>query len=233
MQNSLVICIFVIPLNYLSHFYFDRLHGNEIHNFGLAMPDFVRNFIKGRKLKPLDTPSDKSEDWQNLHKGVLKHIQRDHTFHNSGYFHEIGKGLNELIQPAFTKASIPRYWFASHLLSEMVIDRILIKKYPTLAPDFYHEIAIADRGVIEKYLLDHQIVETDVFLSRLHRFCEAQYLNQYVHDHALAYSINRIYMYTGADKEWTTKQFDIVINILPEIESRVETSFLKLIEEMK
>lgn len=220
-------------LNYLSHYYFDHLPGEENHNFGLMIPDFVRNFLKGRKMQYLNEEEIETAPQPLIALGAHKHFSRDKQFHQSAYFKNTEGKLTEILKPVFQDLGIPRYYFASHLLTEMMIDRVLMKQEPGMLDQFYGDLSKAGTAEINEFLVWRGIEETQTFQERVQRFSHSQYLRQYVHNPALIYSLNRIYIYTGADQEWSTEQYRRLEQLIPEMESQITNTLIDLKTEMK
>lgn len=218
-------------LNYFSHYYFDHIRDRDIHNAGLILPDLVRNFVRGKKLSPaMLVATDEPTEW--LKTGTEKHFDRDKKFHASGYFETHAAKLTSIIKPAFEQAGIPRYWFAAHVLTEMMIDRVLIKEAEEMAMQFYADMESADREVMHRFLSHAGLEDTSPFFERLTRFNQAKYLLQYRHDKAMVYSLNRIFMLTGADGEWTESQFHTLQEVMPEAEFLIFESIPDLKQQM-
>ena len=219
-------------LNYFAHYYFDHLPGKEHHNLGLLMPDLVRNFLKGQRLKPDNYQLIDHPESALLHQGALKHFQRDKHFHGSEFFKAMSAEVGQIIKPIFEKHQIPRYWFAAHIISEMMIDRVLIRQEPVLISQFYSDLQQTPPPVIHTYLSASQIGDTADFITRLNRFCELRYLMQYVHNPAFAYSLSRIYFYVGVSPEWSENQSIGVQSVLDDIENLIFVNIPRLIAEM-
>ena len=219
-------------LNYFAHYYFDHLPGEAHHNLGLLTPDFVRNFLPGRRLQPDKYRGSGHPETEALHQGTLKHVQRDKQFHQSVFFKEVTPDIGALIKPVFVEHQLPRAWFAAHLIAELMIDRILIKQEPDMIARFYTELAQTEPLVINAYFDALNLDGADAFGQRLQRFCELRYLMQYVHNPAFAFSLSRIYMYAGVSVEWTEKQSAGVQSVLDEAESLIFVKMPQLMEEM-
>jgi len=220
-------------LNYFSHYYFDHIPGEADHNFGLSFPDLVRNFIRGKRLKPPHPSAPQFEKYPLLSQGTQKHFTRDTQFHGSEFFKTTEEKLNRLLQPVFQSLEIGRYWFASHLLAEMMLDRVLMKKHPQLLDNYYLDLQNANQNAIADYLHLSEITDQDPFFERMERFASSQYLRQYVHDPALIFSLNRIYIFTGAGSEWSKEQYTELQNTIPQAESIIFESLDHLMLEMK
>ncbi|MBL7810674.1 MAG: hypothetical protein JNL57_00505 [Bacteroidetes bacterium] len=219
-------------MNYFSHYYFDHIHSLANHNFGLALPDFVRNFARGHRLKPGLQPLPGMEDSAELVAGAEKHFSRDQVFHNSAFFHNTEQHIIGHLRPVFQSLGIPRYWFAAHVLGEMMLDRVLMKQHPAMLDAFYLDLSLASRPTIHNLLTAHSVNSTSDFFTRLDRFCEIQYLRRYVEDDTMVYSLNRIFMYTGADTEWDSSKYPAIMQTLPEIEHHIQSTLSSLQEEM-
>ncbi|MCC7296953.1 MAG: hypothetical protein IT244_01365 [Bacteroidia bacterium] len=219
-------------MNYFSHYYFDHRSNDALHNFGLVLPDFVRNFVKGHKLKPEHTEIVTHENHISLKEGTKKHFHRDHVFHNSESFKQLEHELNTILKPTFQKLDIPRYWFASHLLSEMMIDRVLMAQHPGMLDDFYAQLLAADMDIVSTYISACGVKDIAAFTERVNRFNTSQFLRQYAKDEALIYSLNRIYIYAAAGVEWSKEQYTELQKHVPEIENRIFESMDGLKQEM-
>jgi len=218
-----------VSVNYFSHYYFDHLQGEDLHNYGLVLPDFVRNFAK-TKLKASALVA--NEEHAMLSRGTEKHFKRDHVFHGSAWFKEAEEQLNRRLQPLFKAQDIARYWFAAHLLSEMMVDRILMKRHPEMLDRFYRDLVDADYGTVQSFLEVNGVKDVAGFKDRFVRFTESQYLRQYEHNTALVYSLNRIYIFTGAGTEWSATQHRALEDAVPLIEEEIEMGLPTLMEEM-
>jgi hypothetical protein len=222
----------VHKLNYFAHYFFDHRPGDVHHNLGLLTPDFVRNFLPGKRLQPEKFSGHELPEAKALHQGALKHLQRDKRFHQSAFFSEITPKIGTLIKPVFQQHNIPRAWFAAHLIAELMIDRVLIKQEPQMIARFYSELQQTDTAVVNAYLKTMHLSETDEFNKRLQRFCELRYLMEYVHNPAFAFSLSRIYMYAGVSPEWSENQADGVQSVLDEAENIIFVNLPRLMEEM-
>ena len=225
-------CTTFAPLNYFAHYFFDHIEDDAYHNFGLSAPDFVRNFIRGKKLKRI-----KPEDLGHfpsvrLAEGSRKHILRDNSFHASAFFNQMEQQVNQALKPAFVELDMQRYWFAAHLLSEMMIDRVLMKQHPSLMDQYYIDLEQTNLGEVSLFLKGQGIDDTSDFETRMSHFIDVQYLKRYVDDEALTYSLNRIFMFTGAGEKWTDSQFRGVQAVIPEVELLIFENMHILTEEM-
>lgn len=217
-------------VNFFAHYYFDHLKGLHEFNTGLVLPDFIRNFVKGKRWKPI--PVQQIEELEYYRKGALAHIGRDQKFHSSLFFKEAANEMRELINEIPENNKVNRVWFAAHLLSEMMLDRILIKEKRGWLDDFYQSLENSSRIGLEQFLIASGIEKSPEFINGLDRFTEAKYLYHYLDNEAMVYSLNRVYMAVGASGIWRYDQKKKMVELLDEAERRIFDQLPKLHAQM-
>ena len=213
-------------MNYFSHFYFDGTEDIN-YNFGLLLPDFVRNFVPGKKyvLEP--------ETSDAIGKGALQHFNRDHIFHSSMVFEEMQEKMKPFVVQAFENMGLRRYFFVNHIFCEMMIDRVLIKEDVSKIDEMYRQLELvttSDRGA---WVKDHYPEALDNFLHRLQRFNELKYIKRYTEDSAMSYSVNRVCMYVKVCEAWTENQTNEFLRIIEPVESIIFEGISDLKTEMR
>jgi hypothetical protein len=208
-------------LNFFAHFYFDHRLEQHPYNTGLVLPDFLRNFLPGSRVRVEQlAPAQGDSEVQALWEGCLMHLERDRHFHGSAYFKEADAALKELFRREGLGKTVPRTWLAAHLLVELMLDRVLMKQAPALLDAFYHSLRNTPPTATTRFLEDAQL-DAVTFLQRLERFNSVAYLYHYPDDGAMTYSLMRIYMQAKVTPEWTLAQQEAVRNLLPEAEAIV------------
>jgi hypothetical protein len=208
-------------LNFFAHFYFDHRLEHHPFNTGLVLPDLLRNFLPGKRVRIEQlAPAREHEEVQLLWEGCMMHLERDRRFHGSAYFHEAEAALKELFRREELGKTVPRTWLAAHLLVELMLDRVLMKQAPELLDAFYHSLRNTSPETTNLFLEDAQL-DASAFRQRFDRFTEVAYLYHYPDDGAMTYSLMRIYMQAKVTPEWTLNQQEAVRNLLPEAEALV------------
>lgn len=159
-------------------------------------------------------------------KGMITHLERDKSFHNSVFFESVYQEIHPTIESAFKKASIPRFWFALHILIEMQLDQFLIRSYPEKLNAFYENLSQLSETNTLKILqaVDHQ--NPTKFIDGFNRFLEVKYLQKYSDHAGIIYGLNRIYQQIGIQKqEWTTQQYEILLPLLAQIARCIAVHF--------
>lgn len=176
-------------MNFLAHYYFDASHSDVHFNFGLLLPDLVRNFIPGARL-PGELQDDGTPALGSIRDGCIRHKESDEIFHKWEGFEmsmEIGNRiLKRSAEP------LPRYYFLSHILSELVLDKILLNKMPDLADRLYADYEQVQAMHFNDFLSRNGIAETRPFGQGFDRFMEVRYLNKYGHFTNIVYGLGQI-----------------------------------------
>lgn len=224
-------------MNYFSHYFFDHHPDSSEFNFGLLAPDLLRNYSKDSYNKSkvahsssiynklINTPNS-SIILLDFFKGMITHLERDKSFHNSVFFESVYQEIHPTIESAFKKASIPRFWFALHILIEMQLDQFLIRSYPEKLNAFYENLSQLSETNTLKILqaVDHQ--NPTKFIDGFNRFLEVKYLQKYSDHAGIIYGLNRIYQQIGIQKqEWTTQQYEILLPLLAQIARCIAVHF--------
>lgn len=203
-------------MNYFSHYYFDHEYAEHAYNTGLVLPDFARTFIKGARFKlGEEIPHEQAERFR---RGAVAHIARDQKFHQSLYFKQSAEVILEKLKSIPPDRRIARSWFGAHLLSEMLLDRVLIKERKEWLGHFYESLAESSREGLSYFLKASGIERQSDFLRGLDRFTEARYLYHYLDNESLVYSLNRVYMGVKADGIWRYDQKRALVEMIDEVE---------------
>ncbi len=200
-------------MNYFSHYYFDHIKDNHYYNAGLVLPDFARSAVGAKNINiQLKFDSEKEPFLYFLNKGSKAHYATDGFFHNCSFF----KDSNQLFEDLFIAHKFPRagqrLWFISHILFELVLDRVLIGQHREKLDDFYASLKAVNLNSVITFLGKSGKDGTDKFTKFWNGFLEIQYLQYYLVDEKLVYSLNRILQKTK-QPELTQEQATILIKI--------------------
>jgi hypothetical protein len=211
-------------VNFFGHYHLDHIPNNPKHNFGILTPDLLRNFTANLYDKNLLHHLSDS-DWQI---GVLKHFERDKHFHQSIFFKETYQACHEITKNIFQNTNIPRFYFALHVLIEMILDKVLINEDENKLHEFYKQLELCKPEIPSLLeLINHQ--NPNLFLERYNRFLESKYLFKYLNDFGIVYGLNRIYIQVNAYQlEWNEKQKNELEKLVSIIEFTIHENITKL-----
>lgn len=181
-------------MNYLSHFVVDCRLGNPYYNTGLILPDFTKSWVTTFKVNPSEKLTPEQTD---LLKGCLRHYHSDRMFHASGFFAHYQEIVNQKLKSLPFSPNLNRKWFIGHVLTELLIDRNIVRYFNHLTDDFYEQLNRAQNDQIAGFLRAFGASETQDFLTGFDRFREVRYIYYYTDNNKFLYSLNRIMMRVG------------------------------------
>ena len=218
-------------MNYLSHYYILSEYDDPAFALGKIIPDLLRVFgpaHKIRKARNIEVPKDASE-W--MMKGAYVHLESDRLFHDSAYFEFESQRLKEEIRAG---SSICKYsYFYAHILLEMLLDRLLVKKHPELGQRFYEDLEQVEEGDVKSFFeLKPIAVNADAFMQVLKRFRKSRYLFEYAHDSGFLYAFTRILNQIGMPL-LNREDKDFFISLVHKSEERLEPEFIPMLQNIE
>lgn len=196
------------------------------------MPDFAR-VAEGEKHINIKLEFDPNGQphLHQLNRGSAQHYHTDAIFHNSAFF----KSNTQLLDELFTRFEFPRenqrIWFLSHILFEILMDRVLITLYPKKLDDFYTSLREADLAVVIKFLAESGKDGNGRFSNFWAGFNESRYMQYYVNDDSFLYSINRV-ITRAKQPELTETQATSLLKIVHHMEQELGSNFSALESEL-
>jgi len=183
-------------MNYLAHHFFYQLE-DAYHNTGLLLPDLSRA-ARGRRALIL------TDSWQGVElalvQGCAAHYEADDWFHQSAYFKTVSQVISN--QLSLYKTSTEgfmkqRTWFLGHILAEMLLDRIIIDKYPEALEHLYSDLNKIEVEVLVAYLLKAGKHDIGRFPEAFTAFRSSEFLKYYAKAEGLIGSLSRVLVRTG------------------------------------
>ena len=183
---------YVLFMNFLSHYYFDRHTTDCYHVLGTVLPDLLKNADKSIILHPekhvyRDGPT------RSLYTGWLKHIEIDRHFHNLEFFATHSHQLKLHLRPAITGSPVKPF-FLGHIALELILDNLLLTTQQITANDFYDHLDNCADEVITEFLTVSGMKNPEVFIRFFHKFKTDRYLHTYAQTEKVAYALKRICM---------------------------------------
>lgn len=219
-------------LNYLAHFYFDKIENNHAHNVGLFLPDLVRSFNKSSRVSPDEHRGIITNIDENaMNEACARHIDMDKMFHASDFFNAQEEGVKVLLKAEGFDETYHRWWFVAHVLLEMMLDKVIIGKDDSVLPSFYHSINKVDRDLMVNYLKRNEVINAEEFPVWFNRFEEAKYFYNYIYYEKLCYGLSRICLRAGL-KDFTEEQKNMILAAAKSVEENILDDFDNLKREI-
>ena len=213
-------------MNYLSHYYFDQVEDNKYYNIGLILPDLARHHIPKLRINPYRNIEFTTEEIGSINRGCNKHFASDRKFHNWSVFVQLSQDAIDTIRESGDK-DLDRDYFISHILIEMLLDKILLDQNPNLAEDFYTMINIVEMDWILKYLRYSGLQDDELFKGNHRRFMKAAFLKDYTSLENIVDMLGQVAVRTGLN-EFTEGQKELLIDISKILEPQLARSIDQL-----
>lgn len=217
-------------MNYLSHFYFDK-SDDKYYNIGLVLPDLARNHIAKLRVTPKHNIQFSTKEIASINSGCSRHFECDRIFHNWEFFMSLSEECTEIIREHGEK-DIDRDYFFVHVFIEIILDRILLKKNPTLADDFYKMMSEIEVEWLLRYLRYAGLHDDEMFKGSQRRFIKAAFLKDYLDMDKCISHLEKMGTRIGL-KPFTEPQIEVLKEIAEIIESKLECSLDKLTKLLK
>lgn len=180
-------------MNYFAH----ALHHLDRPYFvaGTALPDWLsvvdrRVRLRAKNVEPFSdgtgTPA------AELAAGVLQHLEDDAWFHKTAAFAVASAELTVLLRDALPSDDGHRPAFLGHILTEMLLDAILIDRHPERLAGYYALLARLDGQIIEESANRMARNTTDRLHEFVPLFARERFLSDYGDSNRLLYRLNQI-----------------------------------------
>ncbi len=209
-------------MNYLSHYYFDSSEDNKYYNLGLILPDLARSHISKLRINPYKNIEFTTHEISSINKGCNRHFASDRKFHNWMTFVDLTGRATDMIRESGDK-DINRDYFITHILVEVLLDKILLDQNPNLAEDFYTMINSIEMDWMLKYMRYAGLQDDELWKGQHRRFMKAAFLKNYTSIENVVFAVEQVALKTGL-VELNDDQRNLLIEICETIEPELERS---------
>jgi hypothetical protein len=162
---------------------------------GTAVPDWLNVADRGvrmraRRVEPL--LSGTGSRLAEVAAGVLQHIDDDSKFHRSGAFLEVSAQLARMFREALAPDDGVRPGFLGHIVSEMLLDAVLIDEHPGLLDAYYSAIARVDPESVEVAVNKMARNSTSRLAAFIPMFRREAFLRDYSDPARLLHRLNQV-----------------------------------------
>jgi len=161
---------------------------------GSALPDLLPLAAERVRLRPVlvkRQPAPTAEE-AALCAGVLVHLATDTAFHKTPSFTTAQAEAGRLLDQAAFEGIRVRRFFVAHVLTELALDAVLLRRDPTVADDFYTAFAAGDRARVTRWTetaVGRPLPDLPAVLTR---FARSRYLYQYGENEGVATGLARL-----------------------------------------
>lgn len=219
-------------MNFLSHYYIDAEVDIPEYTLGKILPDLLRNYHKGLRIKPEGALANEYH-LINLNKGILNHYAVDAFFHNSAFFTSNTDQIKKALK-SNTYDNIHKYfYFYAHILLEIMLDRLLLKRDQNIGIGFYDHLNSVKEETIKDFFRYNKIeLNAKEFFLYLKSFTNARYLFSYINNESLIYALGRINQRAGL-APFSAQDVEKLILIIDEIEVKLQQHYFIIFKEIR
>ena len=161
---------------------------------GNALPDLLPLADRHRRLRPATmrlSPAATPEE-NALRAGAQAHLATDAAFHKTAAFAEAQAHVGTLVQRAEFTAIRVRRFFLTHILVELALDAVLLRREADLADDFYHAFTAAPLPPVVAWAESTLGIPLPLLPAVLTRFARSGYLRSYAANDGVAEGLSRV-----------------------------------------
>jgi len=221
--------IWSVPMNFLSHYYFDRNNTSCYFVLGTVLPDLLKNADKNLILHP-----EKLQHSNNLVNCIIqgwnKHLEVDRYFHSSDFFLHHSHQLKLELIPTIQGSPVKPF-FLGHIAIELILNNLLITTHKINADHFYDHLGDCDEVIIREFLEFSGMKEPTVFFDFFDIFKNERYLHTYAETQQIAYALKRICMRVW-ENPFTPSQEAAMDDVLIAYRSHIFNDFMAIFNEI-
>ena len=162
---------------------------------GTACPDWLsvadrRVRLRARRVQPFADDSGSIE--AEVAAGVLQHLADDNWFHQTRAFVETSAILTRMIREVLGPEDGFRPGFLGHIVTELILDGVLIQRFPQRLDAYYRAIADLDVKEVQRAVNQMARGRTERLAALIPRFHRDQFLRDYLDSKRLLYRLNQV-----------------------------------------
>ncbi len=180
-------------MNYFAHGV--RFLDRPYYVAGTALPDWlsvVDRRVRLRSRNVLPFVSDAGTLGAELAAGVMQHLEDDAWFHKTAAFAITSAELTVLFCETLPADHGHRPAFLGHILTEMLLDAVLIERRPDLLDGYYSALSKLDPRVVEDAVNQMVPRGTDRLTVLIPLFVQERFLDDYCDTNRLLVRLNQI-----------------------------------------
>jgi hypothetical protein len=162
---------------------------------GTAVPDWLsvadrKVRLRSKRVAPFAGSSDSLVD--ELARGILQHLADDDWFHNTPAFTLVTAQLTLLFREALPSGEGFRPALLGHIVTELLLDSVLIARRPAALDDYYAAIETLDPLVVQNAVNQMAKQTTERLVPLIPLFHRERFLADYADAERLLYRLNQV-----------------------------------------
>ncbi|QDU81387.1 hypothetical protein Pla110_31280 [Polystyrenella longa] len=162
---------------------------------GTAIPDMLsvadrKVRMRSRLVEPHVDGSGSEVDL--VARGVLQHLNDDDWFHTTLPFYDLSGKLSLMFRELQPPSDKFYPGFLGHIVTEMLLDAVLIEQFPGKIEQYYHAFEEIEPGKIEEVVNLMGTRQTDRLAPLIPRFSHERFLEDYLDLSKMLYRLNQV-----------------------------------------
>ena len=180
-------------MNYFAHGF--RYTDRPYFLVGTAVPDLLSVADRRVRMRPRYVEAYRNGvayPHADIAAGVLQHLNDDQLFHNTRAFIEVSGQLTRLFREQLQSDKAVRPSFLGHIVTEILLDGVLIASQPAKLDDYYAAFQSVDPQLVEDTVNQMAKVKTNQLAAFLQLFYQEQFLRDYLVPEQLRLRLNQV-----------------------------------------
>lgn len=180
-------------MNYFAHG--RRFLDRPYYLAGTAVPDWLSvadRKVRMRTPRVLPFADGSPSPTAELAAGVLQHLHDDGWFHRTPAFHEVTGTLTRVFREALPVDDDIRPSFLGHIVMELLLDAVLIRRDSTILADYYDVLEAVDPAVIQDAVNQLAREPTQRLAEFVPLFVKERFLWDYLDSERLLWRLNQV-----------------------------------------
>jgi hypothetical protein len=167
---------------------------------GTAVPDWlsvVDRKVRARRQHAAEFCDDQDPRAAAVARGIVQHHADDARFHETRAFGELSWRFTAAVRDALAPDDSLRPSFLGHILVELLLDDVLIRRAPNRLERYYLAMDSVDPRIVEQVVNRIAARPTDRLARFIDLFCREQFLWDYADDGKLMVRLNQVMRRVG------------------------------------
>lgn len=223
-------------MNFAAHYFLDLDRPESLFHIGAATPDLLSIYnaklrIKESHLGQIDHDSLGAVE-ETFIAGIQRHFHADKVFHSSDFFREECADITQRLKTRFKEGEVPRKFFISHILLELLLDKVLIDGHPDMLESYYNHFAKVSPIEIRRVTEIAVSRELPNYESFIGKFIGNQYLYRYTDLEHIIFVLGRILRRVSID-EVAFLGNPVFTDLMGNYEGRLGTNYPGIFDQIR
>ncbi len=167
---------------------------------GTAVPDWlsvVDRRVRARAARAKELAEDQDSRIAAIARGIVRHHHDDAWFHETRAFGELCWQFTAAVRDALAPDDSMRPSFLGHILVELLLDDVLIRREPQRLLAYYRAMEAVEPAIVEQAVNRISQRSCERLPLFIELFCRERFLCDYAEDGKLVFRLNQVMSRVG------------------------------------